>query len=273
MGKIKGIEITDLKVGTGAEATKEDNVAVNVRMFLRRGDEVTYSPGFGPRMIIDLSRRECIAGLLKGIPGMRVGGIRQILISQHLAYGEAGISGRIPANALLRCEVELLAIRDHSALLPEDYLPGKLLRITHLANRKARSSNWTIEIHESGNCNLHFSARDLVSPRWSLVPMTLDPRKAGSFIQQALDAPSQLPDDCIPWGSSRLETPIRSQQISDKTTQLICIVVNVMERNQRVLDYAVPESSLNFLQSSFFETLGALIKPHLDPPIESALQP
>src|SRR6478752_973578 len=114
MGKVRGIEITDLRVGSGAEATTEDNVAVNVRTFLRRGDEVSYSPAFGPRMVIALSRRDCIAGVLKGIPGMRVGGLRQIVISPHLAYGESGVPGRIPANALLRCEVELIAIRDHS---------------------------------------------------------------------------------------------------------------------------------------------------------------
>ena len=117
MGRIKGIEITDLSVGTGTEATQDNCVAVNVRFFLRRGDEVFFSPAFGPRLLIALWRRDCVAGLLKGIPGMRVGGLRQIVISPHLAYGETGIPGRIPANALLRCEVELVAIREHTALL------------------------------------------------------------------------------------------------------------------------------------------------------------
>src|ERR1700683_306270 len=102
MGKITGIEITDLTVGTGDEARKESCVAVNVKMFLRRGDEISEPPDSGPRTVIDLGRRECIAGLRYGIPGMRVGGLRQILIPPRLAYGEAGIPGRIPANAMLR---------------------------------------------------------------------------------------------------------------------------------------------------------------------------
>jgi len=123
MGKIKGIEVTDLRVGTGAEATQNDCVAVNIRMFLRRGEEVHFSPALGPRMVINLARRDSIAGLLKGLPGMRVGGLRQIVISPHLAYGEAGIPGRIPPNALLRCEVELVALREHSAILPEVLSP------------------------------------------------------------------------------------------------------------------------------------------------------
>jgi FKBP-type peptidyl-prolyl cis-trans isomerase len=66
---------------------------------------VSGLPLFGTKMVIDLGRRESIAGLRYGIPGMRVGGTREIVISPHLAYRAAGIPGRIPANALLRCEV------------------------------------------------------------------------------------------------------------------------------------------------------------------------
>lgn len=125
----KGIETRDLTVGLGDEATKESNVVANVRTFLRRGDEVSNSPLFGAKRVIDLGRRECIAGLRYGIPGMRVGGTREIVISPHLAYGEVGLPGRIPANALLRCEVELLEIRQHSGVLPQDWLPGKILML------------------------------------------------------------------------------------------------------------------------------------------------
>ena len=94
----KGIEIKDLIVGTGEEAAKGSVVVANVREFLRRGDEVSPSPLFGTRMVIDLSRRDSIAGLRYGIPGMRVGGTREIVISPHLAYGEVGIPGRIQSE-------------------------------------------------------------------------------------------------------------------------------------------------------------------------------
>ena len=87
--------------------------------------KVAPSSLFGTRHIIDLGRRESIAGLRYGIPGMRVGGKREIVISPHLAYGERGVPGLILVNALLRCEVDLLEIRQYNAVLPEDYLPGK----------------------------------------------------------------------------------------------------------------------------------------------------
>ena len=270
MGKIKGIEITDLTIGTGAEATQEDCVAVNVRMFLRRGDEVHLSPAFGPRMVIALSRRDAIAGLLKGIPGMRIGGRRQILISPHLAYGEAGIPGRIPANALLRCEVELVAIRDHCACLPEDHLPGKLIRISKPNGQNYSVPHWTIEIHENGHSMLTFPVSGSMPVRWCQASIILDPAKAASLVQHALEEPRRLPEESILWDSGRLEVPTREGlPVRDKVTQASCIVVNITERNDRILDYAVPETSQGF-HSPLFELIDAMIRTYLNPPTDSS---
>ena len=146
----KGIEIRDLTIGTGAVATKEWVAVTNIREFLRRGDEVSQSPLLGAQRSIDLRRRDCIAGLLKGIPGMRVGGVREIIISPHLAYGEAGIPGRIPANALLRCVVELIGIRKCSAVLPDDWIPGKILMVSHYREMNDEQMNWSLTLNERG---------------------------------------------------------------------------------------------------------------------------
>ena len=273
MGKIKGIEITDLRVGMGAEATQDNSVAVNVQMFLRRGDEVLFSPSLGPRRIIALWRRDSIAGLLKGIPGMRVGGLRQIVISPHLAFGEAGVPGIVPANALLRCEVELIAIREHTALLPEDYLPGKVVRVTKPNSQDFSTPYWTFEVHENGSSMLSFPVPGSSPVRHYQTSIILDPAKAGSLIQQALEEPLRLPDECIQWGSGRLEIPRRGGlPVRDKVTQSPCIVVSVTERNERIIDYAVPDTSENFLQSPLFKLVSGLITPHLNSQAESSSQ-
>jgi FKBP-type peptidyl-prolyl cis-trans isomerase len=105
-----GVKVKEMVVGTGVEAAKGSTVVVNLRMFLQRGDEVTSNPA-EPRIVIDLGKRDCIAGVRYGIEGMRVGGRRQIVISPHLAYGDSGVPGLIPPKAVLRCEIELIEKR------------------------------------------------------------------------------------------------------------------------------------------------------------------
>ena len=102
----KGVKVRDLRVGEGAVAGRGTTVTVRYDGFLRRGDRfqcTTYT--------FNLSRREVIAGLRYGVEGMRVGGLRRLTVSPHLAYGATGVPGVIPPDAVLVFEVELLGVR------------------------------------------------------------------------------------------------------------------------------------------------------------------
>jgi FKBP-type peptidyl-prolyl cis-trans isomerase FkpA len=101
----RGIRIREIRVGDGKVATGDSIVTIHYEGTLRRGEPF----GDGTETI-DLRRRESIAGLRYGIEGMRVGCRRRITVGPHLAYGEAGVPGRIPPNAVLIFEVELLAV-------------------------------------------------------------------------------------------------------------------------------------------------------------------
>jgi len=120
----KGIELLNEIVGEGPGAERGDRVTYNARFFLRRGDEVTQDGEILSRArahcasrlvdgveLIDhvttLGRRQSIAGVEKGLYGMRVGGYREVLVSPHLAYGSKGVPGRVPADALLRIQLWL----------------------------------------------------------------------------------------------------------------------------------------------------------------------
>src|SRR5262249_10314729 len=58
---------------------------------------------------VRIDRRSLISGLFYGIDGMRVGGVRRLGIAPHLAYGENGVPGVIPPNALITAEVIVLS--------------------------------------------------------------------------------------------------------------------------------------------------------------------
>jgi peptidylprolyl isomerase len=104
-----GLRITDLVLGTGAEAISGQTVSVNYRGTLQDGKEFDSSYGRGP-FSFPLGAGRVIRGWDEGVAGMRVGGKRKLVIPPDLAYGERGAGGVIPPNATLVFEVELLRI-------------------------------------------------------------------------------------------------------------------------------------------------------------------
>ena len=104
-----GLRITDLELGTGAEAVSGMTVSVNYRGTLENGKEFDSSYGRGP-FSFPLGAGRVIRGWDEGVAGMRVGGKRKLVIPPDLAYGERGAGGVIPPNATLVFEVELLRI-------------------------------------------------------------------------------------------------------------------------------------------------------------------
>jgi FKBP-type peptidyl-prolyl cis-trans isomerase FkpA len=102
--------VTDLRVGTGAEATAGKRLSVNYTGWLY---DPSGTDGKGGRFdggthTFTLGAREVISGWDRGVAGMRVGGQRRLVLPPELAYGTSG-NGPIPPNATLVFDVELLA--------------------------------------------------------------------------------------------------------------------------------------------------------------------
>lgn len=92
--------IKDLVVGDGAEAKPGDVVDVHyVGVEYDSGEEFDSSWNRGESIAFPL--RGLIQGWQDGIPGMRVGGRRQLTIPPALAYGPAGGGHRLSGQTLI----------------------------------------------------------------------------------------------------------------------------------------------------------------------------
>ncbi|HEX7368039.1 MAG TPA: FKBP-type peptidyl-prolyl cis-trans isomerase [Candidatus Saccharimonadales bacterium] len=102
---------TDLVVGTGAEAGAHDTVTVHYTGALAASGHVFQSSrDFGKPISFGLD--QVIKGWGEGVPGMKVGGKRRLLIPAALAYGSTPPYGSgIPADANLVFDIELLAVK------------------------------------------------------------------------------------------------------------------------------------------------------------------
>lgn len=103
---------TDLKVGTGAVAKASDNLFVTYTGAVAATGTIFQSSLDSYSGPICLSLSEVIPGWQSGIPGMRVGGTRQLLIPASQAYGASPpANSGIPVNAPLVFDITLFKVQ------------------------------------------------------------------------------------------------------------------------------------------------------------------
>lgn len=112
VSKVTKLEKIDLVVGTGAEVKAGDTVSVHYTgAVAATGAIFQSSKDFGTEPVT-FPLSGVIKGWTDGIPGMKVGGTRRLVIPADMAYGANPPAGSgIPANADLVFDVELVAIK------------------------------------------------------------------------------------------------------------------------------------------------------------------
>lgn len=102
------LEVLDLIVGEGDEAQASSTVDVHyLGVAYDSGEEFDSSWSRGQSIRFPL--RQLIAGWQEGIPGMRVGGRRQLTVPAELAYGPAG-GGHPLSGQTLIFVIDLLGV-------------------------------------------------------------------------------------------------------------------------------------------------------------------
>ncbi|HEY7185587.1 MAG TPA: FKBP-type peptidyl-prolyl cis-trans isomerase [Vicinamibacterales bacterium] len=105
---------TDLVVGTGAPAVSGSQVTVAYTGWLydatrpdSKGTQFDSNTSFSFR----LGTGAVIRGWDQGVPGIRVGGQRRLVIPPDLAYGSAGRPPAIPGNSTLVFDITLNGVQ------------------------------------------------------------------------------------------------------------------------------------------------------------------
>lgn len=108
-----GLKYYDFIVGEGAEAGEDSRVTVNFAAWLSDQSLLSNTFDGDNPLTVDLASENIVEGWSEGVPGMRVGGQRQLVVPPSLAYGEDGYpEGGIPANATITYEIELLEVEE-----------------------------------------------------------------------------------------------------------------------------------------------------------------
>ncbi|WKW10860.1 FKBP-type peptidyl-prolyl cis-trans isomerase [Pseudogemmatithrix spongiicola] len=104
----RGFYWRDIVVGQGRQAAPGLTVHIAYVVRMPNGAEVDRAEPEAPLMF-KLGERQSIVAMELGLRGMNTGGVRQLVIPPHLAYGARG-RGRVPPNATLVMIVRLVKV-------------------------------------------------------------------------------------------------------------------------------------------------------------------
>lgn len=107
---VESLEVIDIFEGTGAECPAGATITAHYTGALcKNGIIFQSSHDFGEAITFGLD--QVIRGWTEGVPGMKVGGMRRLIIPANMAYGERSPAPNIPANSDLVFDIELQAIK------------------------------------------------------------------------------------------------------------------------------------------------------------------
>lgn len=107
--EVKELEIIDLEEGTGEEVKPGATITAHYTgALVKNGIIFQSSYDFGDAITFGLD--QVIKGWTYGVPGMKVGGTRRLVIPAEQAYGASSPAKNIPANSDLVFDIDLVAI-------------------------------------------------------------------------------------------------------------------------------------------------------------------
>ena len=110
IAKVDALQIIDIIPGTGAEVPAGATITAHYTGALcKNGIIFQSSHDFGQPVTFGLD--QVIHGWTEGVPGMKVGGMRRLIIPSEMAYGSVRAAANIPPNSDLVFDIELVDIK------------------------------------------------------------------------------------------------------------------------------------------------------------------
>lgn len=107
--KVNELQSIDTVIGQGEEVPAGATITAHYTGALAKDGTIFQSShDFGDAITFSLD--QVITGWTQGVPGMRVGGVRRLIIPSELAYGSVRAAANIPPNSDLVFDIELVAI-------------------------------------------------------------------------------------------------------------------------------------------------------------------
>ena len=108
--KVTELQIIDVSEGTGATVQPGATITAHYTGALcKSGIIFQSSHDFGKAITFGLD--QVIKGWTNGVPGMKVGGMRRLIIPSEMAYGSARAASNIPPYSDLVFDIELVGIK------------------------------------------------------------------------------------------------------------------------------------------------------------------
>jgi peptidylprolyl isomerase len=109
ISSVTELQIIDIQEGTGEVVPEDATITAHYTGALcTDGTIFQSSHDFGEPISFGLT--QVIKGWTQGVPGMKVGGTRRLVIPSAMAYGSVRAAANIPPNSDLVFDIELIAL-------------------------------------------------------------------------------------------------------------------------------------------------------------------
>lgn len=108
--KVTELQIIDLVEGTGDVVPEDATITAHYTGALCADGKI-FESSHDSGAPATFGLWQVIEGWTKGVPGMKVGGTRRLIIPSAMAYGQRRASASIPPNSDLVFDIELVAVK------------------------------------------------------------------------------------------------------------------------------------------------------------------